>query len=92
MGSAPCSAVLGSSMLPFLSPVHFYGQRLAQSGDGDFVVTGGRTALDGVIVTSQIISQQAAPIAMDWRLGISHSVYKIEDVAIAFRADHPCSP
>ena len=62
--------------------VRFYGQRLAQSGDGDFVVTGGRTGPDGVIVTSKIISQQAAPIAVDWRLGISHGVYKIKDVAI----------
>ena len=63
--------------------VRFYGQRLAQSGSGDFVVTGSRIVSDGVIVTSRIIPPQGAPIAVDWRLGVSDSVYKIEDVAIA---------
>ena len=62
--------------------VRFYGQRLAQSGSGDFVVTGSRIGSDGVIVTSRIIPPQGAPIAVDWRLGISDGVYKIEDVAI----------
>ena len=62
--------------------VRFYGQRLAQSGSGDFVVTGSRIGSDGVIVTSRIIPQQGAPIAVDWRLGVSDGVYKIEDVAI----------
>ena len=62
--------------------VRFYGQRLAQSGSGDFVVTGSRIGSDGVIVTSRIIPQQGAPIAVDWRLGVSDGVYNIEDVAI----------
>ena len=62
--------------------VRFYGQRLAQSGSGDFVVTGSRIGSDGVIVTSRIIPPQGAPIAVDWRLGVSDGVYKIEDVAI----------
>jgi hypothetical protein len=31
--------------------VRFYGQRLAQSASGDFVVTGSRIGSDGVIVT-----------------------------------------
>lgn len=62
--------------------VGFYGHQLAQSGDGDFVVTGSRTVPDGVIVTSRIIRPQGAPIAVDWRLGISDGLYKIEDVAI----------
>ena len=62
--------------------VHFYGRRLAQSGDGNFVVTGSRTAPGGVIVTSRIIPSQGTPIAVDWRLGISDGVYKIEDFAI----------
>jgi phospholipid transport system substrate-binding protein len=35
-----------------------------------------------VIVTSRIIPPQGAPIAVDWRLGISDGVYKIEDVGI----------
>jgi ABC-type transporter MlaC component len=37
---------------------------------------------DGVIVTSRIIPEQGAPIAVDWRLGISDGSYKIEDVDI----------
>jgi phospholipid transport system substrate-binding protein len=62
--------------------VRFYGRQLAQSGDGDFVVTGHRAGPDSVIVTSRIIARQGAPIAVDWRLGISDGVYKIKDVAI----------
>jgi phospholipid transport system substrate-binding protein len=62
--------------------VRFYGQRLAQSGNGDFLVTGSRIGSDGVIVTSRIIPPQGAPIAVDWRLGVSDGVYKIEDVSI----------
>jgi phospholipid transport system substrate-binding protein len=62
--------------------VRFYGRQLAQSSDGDFVVTGSRTDLSGDIVTSQIVCPQAAPIGVDWRLGVSDGHYKIEDVAI----------
>jgi phospholipid transport system substrate-binding protein len=62
--------------------VRFYGRQLAQSGNGDFVVTGNRTDPTGVIVTSQIVRPQAAPIGVDWRLGVSDGHYKIEDVAI----------
>lgn len=62
--------------------VRFYGRQLAQSGDGDFVVTGSRTDPACVIVTSQIVRPQAAPIGVDWRLGVSDGHYKIEDVAI----------
>jgi phospholipid transport system substrate-binding protein len=62
--------------------VRFYGQRLAQSGSGNFVVTGDRIGSAGVIVTSRIIPPQSTPIAVDWRLGINDGAYKIEDVAI----------
>jgi phospholipid transport system substrate-binding protein len=62
--------------------VHFYGRQLAESGDGNFVVTGSRTVPDGVIVTSQIIRPRAGPIAVDWRLGISDGLYKIKAVVI----------
>jgi phospholipid transport system substrate-binding protein len=62
--------------------VRFYGRQFAQSGDGDFVVTGSRTDPADVIVTSQIVRPQAAPIGVDWRLGVSDGHYKIEDVAI----------
>jgi ABC-type transporter MlaC component len=62
--------------------VRFYGRQLAQSGDGDFLVIGGRTGPEGFIATSQIIRPQATPIVMDWQLGISHGLYKIKDVAI----------
>ena len=33
-------------------------------------------------MTSRIIPPQGAPIAVDWRLGVSDGLYKIEDVAI----------
>jgi phospholipid transport system substrate-binding protein len=62
--------------------VRFYGRRLAQSGNGDFVVTGSRLGSAGLIVTSRIIPPQGAAIAVDWRLGVSDGVYKVEDVAI----------
>lgn len=59
-----------------------YGRQLAQTGNGDFVVTGSRANPGGVIVTSRIVRPQGAPTAVDWRLGITDGVYKIEDVAI----------
>jgi phospholipid transport system substrate-binding protein len=62
--------------------VRVYGQQLVDAGDGEFLVTGSRVMPDGVTVTSQIIRPQRAPIAIDWRLGVSDGVYKIEDVAI----------
>ena len=46
------------------------------------MVTGSRTGPNGVVVISQIIRPQAAPIAVEWRLGIRHGLYKIKDVAI----------
>jgi phospholipid transport system substrate-binding protein len=62
--------------------VHIYSRQLAESGDGNFIVTGSRTGPDGVIVTSQITRPQAGPIAVDWRLGIKDGHYRIKDVAI----------
>jgi phospholipid transport system substrate-binding protein len=62
--------------------VDVYGRRLAQAGDGNFVVTGSRTDPGGVIVSSRIIPWQGAPIAVDWRLAVSNGHYAIEDVAI----------
>jgi phospholipid transport system substrate-binding protein len=62
--------------------VDVYGRRLAQAGDGNFVVTGSRTSPNGVVVTSQIIPWQGAPITVDWRLAVSDGHYAIEDVAI----------
>jgi phospholipid transport system substrate-binding protein len=62
--------------------VHLYGRQLMEASDGDFVVTGSRTGPDGVIVISQIVRPQAGPIAVEWRLGISHRHYKIKDIAI----------
>jgi phospholipid transport system substrate-binding protein len=59
------------------------GAKLAQQSGGDFRVTGTRTDPDGVVVTSQVISPQGAPIEMDWQLGISDGLYKIEDFTMA---------
>src|SRR5262249_874496 len=63
--------------------ISMYGRRLMDSSDGDFVVTGSRTNPDGVIVTSQIVPRQGAPIAVDWRLEGSDNPYKMEDVTMA---------
>ena len=62
--------------------IRFYGRQLAQLGDGGFIVTGSRSDPGGVLVTSEIIRQSGPPIAMDWRLGVSDGLYKIEDVTI----------
>jgi phospholipid transport system substrate-binding protein len=62
--------------------IRFYGQRLAQSGDASFVVTGSRSDPDDVIVTSRIIRQSGPPLTVEWRLGRSDGLYKIEDVTI----------
>src|SRR5215472_5731331 len=62
--------------------VRFYGRQLAQSGDGDFVVTDSRAGPDSIIVISQIVPRQGASITIRWRLGLSEGVYKIQDVAI----------
>jgi phospholipid transport system substrate-binding protein len=62
--------------------VRFYGRQLAGAGDGTFSVTGSRADSAGVVVTSRIVRPQAAPIAVDWRLGVSDGHYRIEDVAI----------
>src|SRR5260370_15337857 len=48
--------------------VDFYGRRLAQSGDGNFGITGSRAVPDGVIRTSRIIPDRRALIAVGWRL------------------------
>jgi phospholipid transport system substrate-binding protein len=58
------------------------GPKLAQYSGGTFRVTGSRTDPAGVMVSSQIISPQDAPIRLDWQLGISGGRYKIEDLAI----------
>jgi len=62
--------------------VRVYGRRLAEGGNGDFVVTGSRSGPDGVVVTSRIEPQFSAPISVDWRLGIIDGQYRIKDVAI----------
>jgi phospholipid transport system substrate-binding protein len=62
--------------------VRLYGRRLGQFGDGSFIVTGSRSDPAGVIVTSRIIRQWGPPLAIDWRLGVSDGLYKIEDLAI----------
>lgn len=63
--------------------VDVYGRRLAQAGDGQFVVSASRTAPDGgVTVTSRIIPWQGSPIAVDWRLVVRDRHFAIEDVAI----------
>jgi phospholipid transport system substrate-binding protein len=62
--------------------ISVYGRRLSESDDGDFVVIGSRTDPGGVVVTSQIVPRQGAPIAVNWRLEVSDGVYKIEDVTI----------
>jgi len=61
--------------------VRVYGQRLAQGGEGEFVVTDSRNGPEGIIVSSRIVPAQSAPIALEWWLGITNGVYKSRDVA-----------
>ncbi len=56
--------------------IDVYGRRLAQTGEGKFIVTGSRTDPGGVIVTSRIIPWQGAPIAVDWRLAVVVGLHK----------------
>jgi phospholipid transport system substrate-binding protein len=62
--------------------VRVYGRRLAEGGNGDFVVSGSRAGPDGVIVASRIVPQFGSPITVEWRLGIIDGQYRIKDVAI----------
>jgi phospholipid transport system substrate-binding protein len=62
--------------------VRFYGKRFGESGGENLRVTGSRADAAGVIVTSQIIRPQGAPIEVDWRLEASDGRYKISDVII----------
>jgi phospholipid transport system substrate-binding protein len=60
-----------------------HGRRLAESGGGDFRVTGSRADPNGVIfVTGEIITPQGARNEVDFQLGIVDGLYKIQDIAI----------
>jgi phospholipid transport system substrate-binding protein len=59
------------------------GRKLAESGGGDFRVTGSRTGPNGVVVvTGQIVTPQGAQNEVDFQLGLVGGVYKIQDVSI----------
>jgi ABC-type transporter MlaC component len=62
--------------------VRFYGRQLAQCGDGDFVVTGSRSGPGASSSPARSSVRRLLRFAVDWRLRISHGVYKIKDVAI----------
>lgn len=62
--------------------LHFFGERLSQYGGESFSVTGSRTDPACIIVTSQIIRPQEAPIDVDWQLSLRDGRYKVSDVVV----------
>jgi phospholipid transport system substrate-binding protein len=58
------------------------GRKLAESGGGEFHVTGSRTVPNGVLATGQIITPEGTRVEVDFQLGLAGGVYKIQDVAI----------
>jgi len=60
-----------------------YSTRLADFSGEVLKVRGSRTDHDGIIVSTEIISQASAtPIKVDWRLINTNGAFKINDVAI----------
>jgi phospholipid transport system substrate-binding protein len=62
--------------------MYSHGRRLAETGGGNFRVTGSRTDPNGVvIVTGEFITPQGTRNEVDVQLGIVDGLYRIEDVA-----------
>jgi phospholipid transport system substrate-binding protein len=63
--------------------MHSHGRRLAETGGGNFRVTGSRTEPNGVVVvTGEFITPQGTRIEVDNQLGIVDGLYRIQDVAL----------
>jgi phospholipid transport system substrate-binding protein len=62
--------------------MHSHGRRLADTGGGNFRVTGSRTDPNGVvIVTGEFITPQGTRNEVDVQLGMIDGLYRIQDVA-----------
>jgi phospholipid transport system substrate-binding protein len=62
--------------------MHSHGRRLAETGGGNFRVTGSRTDPNGVVVvTGEFITPQGTRNEVDVQLGIVDGLYRIQDVA-----------
>jgi phospholipid transport system substrate-binding protein len=62
--------------------MHSHGRRLAETGGGNFRVTGSRTDPNGVVaVTGEFITPQGTRNEVDVQLGIVDGLYRIRDVA-----------
>lgn len=62
--------------------VQAYSARLGQYGGEPFRVTGSRAAGDEIVVTSQVIRQNGAPVEVDWYLVNEGGRLKITDVYV----------
>lgn len=62
--------------------VQAYSARLGQYGGEPFRVTGSRVAGDEIVVTSQVIRQNGAPVQVDWYLVSDGNRLKIVDVYV----------
>ena len=61
--------------------MHSHGRRLAETGGGNFRVTGSRTEPNGVVVvTAEFITPQGMRSEVDVQLGVVNGLYKIQDV------------
>ena len=62
--------------------MHSHGRRLAETGGGNFRVTGSRTDPNGVVVvTGEFITPQGTRNEVDVQLGMVDGLYRIQDVA-----------
>ena len=62
--------------------MHSHGRRLAETGGGNFRVTGSRTEPNGVVVvTAEFITPQGMRSEVDVQLGVVNGLYRIQDVA-----------
>jgi len=62
--------------------MYSHGRRLAETGGGNFRVTGSRTDPNGVVVvTGEFITPQGTRNEVDVQLGMVDGLYRIQDVA-----------
>jgi len=62
--------------------MHSHGRRLAETGGGNFSVTGSRTDPNGVVViTGEFVPPQGTRTKVDVQLSIVDGFYRIQDVA-----------
>src|SRR6185437_5438455 len=62
--------------------VQAYSARLGEYGGEPFRVTGSSNSGDDIVVRSQVIRQNGAPVGVDWHLDDQGGALKITDVYV----------